>query len=127
MSASFLSAMDTRAEDEEKDGKVVCPVCLEECAKLSVTCCNGHTCCQKHFLQRAKAVYSEGRMAFRDDDVQRCFTCRTQISDANFSDVYYKNRSLVQTQGFAAATGIKVKNKEIVRIAKACHEAMTCA
>ena len=60
-----------------------------ECAV--VTCCNGHKVCEKHYLQRAKAVYEEGRLAFVDNDVtcaQRCFLCRTDLDDDGFSDKY---------------------------------------
>ena len=68
-----------------------CPVCMETCAELSVTCCNGHKVCEKHFLQRAKAVYEEDRMAFGGDScVQRCFVCRTDLGNDRFSDNYHK-------------------------------------
>ena len=58
---------------------------LEPC----VTCCNGHKVCEKHYLQRAKAIYEEGRRAFHDDDVHRCFLCRTSMCNDLFSDRYH--------------------------------------
>jgi len=76
-----------------------CSVCYEPCAKLSVTCCNGHTICEKHYLQRYKAIYQEGRQAFHDDNAQSCFLCRTEIGDDEFSLTYHKNMKLVICQG----------------------------
>ena len=63
----------TSAESTKKELERA--VCMEPCAELSVTCCNGHMVCEKHFLQRAKAIYEEGRYAY-DDKVQRCFLCK---------------------------------------------------
>jgi hypothetical protein len=78
MSASFLSAMNTRAEDAVEKTSATeneCPVCYDPCAKLSVTCCNGHTICEKHYLQRYKAIYEDGRLAFGDDGVHSVVSC----------------------------------------------------
>ena len=72
-----------------------CAICLEPCSKLSVKCCNGHEVCEKHFLQRYKAIYEEGRLAFKGDNAQRCFVCRQKMHDNEFSDTYFKNLRLV--------------------------------
>ena len=76
-----------------------CVVCMEPCNELSVSCCNGHRVCEKHYLHRAKAIYEEGRLAFHDDDVQRCFLCRTDIQDDKFSKQHIKTRHIVQAYG----------------------------
>ena len=76
-----------------------CVVCMEQCAELSVLCCNGHRVCEKHYLHRAKAIYEEGRLAFGDDDVQRCFLCRTHINDDKFSKQHFKTLRMVQAYG----------------------------
>ena len=76
-----------------------CAICYQPCAKLSVTCCNGHTICENHYLQRYTAIYEEGRKAFGDDNGQRCFVCRTQMCDSLFSETYFKNLQLVLFQG----------------------------
>ena len=77
-----------------------CSVCYEPCAKLSVTCCNGHTICEKHYLQRYKAIYEEGTNPFDDDnDSQICFFCRTEINDDAFSPIYFRNLQFVILQG----------------------------
>ena len=72
-----------------------CSVCMEEHSKLAVTCCNGHKICEKHYLQRYKAIYEEGREAFNDDHAQKCFMCRTPMEDARFSQTYDKNLKLL--------------------------------
>ena len=72
-----------------------CVVCMEPCAELSVSCCNGHKVCEKHYLHRAKAIYEEGRLAYHEDDVQRCFLCRTGIEDDEFSNKHHKVMTIV--------------------------------
>jgi len=72
-----------------------------EDAKL-VCCENGHHCCQKHHLERVRAIYQEGRAAFGGTDPdnkgqgQKCFMCRVSIPDALFSDTYFKNLGIIQ-------------------------------
>ena len=42
-----------------------CHVCMEKIdGDKMVTCENGHSCCQKHHLERIRAIYQEGRFAF---------------------------------------------------------------
>ena len=85
-----------------------CAVCMEPCAELSVTCCNGHMVCEKHFLQRAKAVYEEGRYAFGGEGrVQRCFLCRAGIPDDKFSDQHHKTMDCIVVDGV-----LKINEKE---------------
>ena len=76
-----------------------CVVCMEPCAELTVSCCNGHRVCEKHYLHRAKAIYEEGRMAFHADNVQRCFLCRTDIQDDKFSEEHHKRLHIIQAYG----------------------------
>ena len=83
-----------------------CPVCYDLCAKLSVTCCNGHSICEKHYLQRYKAIYEEGRMAFSDNHAQCCFMCRSHIEDSRFSKIYFDLLKMVVTQGILNKSGI---------------------
>ena len=66
-----------------------CPVCYDIVRK-GVKCKNGHECCEKHFIQRARAIYQEGRCAFRPASAhcQKCFLCRIPIPDRNFSPAY---------------------------------------
>ena len=94
----------TSAESTKKE--LECAVCMEPCAELSVTCCNGHMVCEKHFLQRAKAIYEEGRYAY-DDKVQRCFLCRAGIPDNKFSDVHHKIMEAIVVDGV-----LKINEKE---------------
>lgn len=83
-------------------------MCMEPCAELSVTCCNGHTVCEKHFLQRAKAIYEEGRLAFGGEGrVQRCFSCRADIPDNKFSDGWHKTMECIVVNGI-----LKINEKE---------------
>ena len=77
-----------------------CPVCYEQCTKLSVTCCNGHAVCEKHYLQRCKAIYDEGRLAYGKGKMgQCCPVCRKKVPDREFSTVYLTNRKLVVSEG----------------------------
>ena len=86
-----------------------CPVCFEECAKLSATCSNGHTACDKHWIQLYKAIYEDGKHAFGQTCAKRCFICRVHIPDSTFSDAYFKNLKTVQiismTKEFCKQTG----------------------
>jgi hypothetical protein len=87
-----------------------CPVCFGPCAKLSVTCCNGHAVCEKHYLQRYKAIYEEGRTAFHDDNAQCCFMCRSKIQDSSFSKPYFDLLEIVIAQGVLKRAGITDKD-----------------
>jgi hypothetical protein len=87
-----------------------CPVCFGPCAKLSVTCCNGHAVCEKHYLQRYKAIYEEGRTAFHDDNAQCCFMCRSNIQDSSFSKPYFDLLEIVIAQGVLKRAGITDKD-----------------
>ena len=82
-----------------------CPVCFGPCAKLSVTCCNGHAVCEKHYLQRYKAIYEEGRDAFGTDHAQCCFLCRSHIEDNRFSKTYFDLLKMVVCQGILNKIG----------------------
>ena len=82
-----------------------CVVCMEQCAELSVLCCNGHRVCEKHYLHRAKAIYEEGRLAFAEDEVQRCFLCRADIDDDKFSDRHHIVMSIVIADGLFKQIG----------------------
>jgi hypothetical protein len=86
----------------KKEPEFECHVCYENVFKdKCVTCGNGHSCCQKHHLQRVRSIYQENNMAYgagRDDDGagQRCFICREYIIDESFSLNYFKNLQLIQ-------------------------------
>ena len=107
-----------------------CVVCMEPCAELSVSCCNGHRVCEKHYLHRAKAIYEEGRLAFHDDDVQRCFLCRTNIEDDKFSEEHFKLLHIVSAYGLfkimEKKTGTEIskeeRNEHVRRIVKVAKE-----
>ena len=90
--------MWTSTESTKKE--LECAVCMEPCAKLSITCCNGHVVCENHYLHRTKAIYEEGRSAFNNEQkVQRCFLCRTDIPDEKFSDQHNKTMKAVIVDG----------------------------
>ena len=73
-------------------------------------------------MQRAKSIYDEGRMAFGENDVQCCFICRTYIPDNHFSQMYFKNLSLVQVQGIIKQKGGTISNEEIVKVSEQLHQ-----
>jgi hypothetical protein len=83
-----------------------CHVCYEEIAEgKGVTCENGHSCCQKHHLERVRAIYQEGCSAFgtpsligekTGDSGQCCFICRQGIPDNLFSENYKKCLLVIQ-------------------------------
>jgi len=93
-----------------------CPVCYEQCAKLSVTCCNGHAVCEKHYLQRCKAIYEEGRFAFETGMAQCCPMCRVSVCDSEFSKVYFTNLKLVIVQGLLKKAGKVADSNSIMRV-----------
>ena len=78
------------------------PICYEECAKLSVTCCNGHTVCEKHHLQRCKVILSEGR---KISEGRRCFMCREKILGLHFSTTYWEVLDFVIAEGVLKKKG----------------------
>lgn len=69
-----------------------CHVCLGDVPTCKVTKCpNGHACCEKHHIQRIKAIYEGGKYAFSDGGSgQCCFMCRAGMPDALFSQTYFK-------------------------------------
>ena len=82
------------------NGQKECPICYDFIKKgKGVKCCNGHECCEKHFIERAKAIYEEGRMACYHDNFQKCFMCRKEMEDELFSEEYLKLLKLTQRIG----------------------------
>ena len=71
-----------------------------------------HTVCEKHFVQRIKAIYEEGRYAFDTNEAQRCFLCRTHMEDKRFSATYHKNVKVAILFGLVT---IKVEKSNIPR------------
>ena len=124
MSHTMMTHSETRIAELKEENE--CVVCMEPCAKLSVLCCNGHRVCEKHYRDRAKAIYEEGRLAHGDDKVQRCFLCRTDIKDDNFSKDHFK-KSIIVIFAAAAKKGdldlsIKEKNELIREVLKSHNE-----
>jgi hypothetical protein len=73
-------------EDEEDEEQPECPVCMEPCTKPCVKCPNGHSCCQKHFLQRGMSMTTKGNYAFKNKtSCMRCFVCREALQVNNFT------------------------------------------
>jgi hypothetical protein len=118
----WIFGLDCVAKKQERIRKQEmqseCPICYEECAKLSVTCCNGHTVCEKHYLQRCKAIYDEGRFAFGNGMAQCCPMCRAHVSDSAFSTVYFANQKLVIVQGMLKMAGKVADANSIMRVMK---------
>jgi len=90
---------------------------------LSVTCCNGHTICEKHYLQRYKAIYEDGRLAFgesQEECAQCCFMCRSDIEDSFFNKTYFDVLQIVQVQGMLKMLNIDKKafHPTLVRLKK---------
>jgi hypothetical protein len=91
--------------EQDKEIDNTCHVCYEEVPEgKGVTCENGHTCCQKHHLERVRAIYQEGRSAFEgmgtkveNANGQDCFMCRCYLPDALFSLSYFKCLTVIQT------------------------------
>ena len=79
-----------------------CHICYENITEgKGVTCENGHSCCQKHHLERIRAMYQEGRSAFGGLDVgggggQSCFLCRCCIGDHRFSSSFFNVLKVIQ-------------------------------
>ena len=105
----------TSADSTKKE--LECAVCMEPCAKLSITCCNGHMVCEKHYLQRAEAVYDEGREPFSDKEhINKCFLCRTDIPTEEFSIGHNKKMTARIAKGvfknYENKTGIVLSKEE---------------
>lgn len=84
-----------------------CHVCMEKIdSDKMVTCENGHSCCQKHHLERIRAIYQEGRCAFEDGQGQHCFMCRCSLGDHRFSSAYFKNLRVIQAVELPKMMGI---------------------
>ena len=75
---------------------------------------NGHSCCQKHHLERVRAMYQEGRSAFgglfgcEGDSGQHCFMCRCAIGDARFSPSFFKVLRVIQAVEIPKMMGINI-------------------
>ena len=74
-----------------------CHVCLGDVPTCKVAKCpNGHACCEKHHIQRIKAIYEGGKYAFSDGagnpggSGQCCFMCRADMPGALFSQTYFR-------------------------------------
>jgi hypothetical protein len=67
-----------------------------------IRCCNGHSCCEKHHLERIRAMYQSDQMAFggEDDDDsgmgQTCFECRVKMPDQKFSRKFMVMLNFIQ-------------------------------
>jgi hypothetical protein len=92
--------IDTFVNNYHKgNGSDECPVCYEIIKKdKGVKCCNGHACCERHFIERAKSMYESGDRAFGDSETtsQRCFICRCDMHDDLFSVNYLKLLNITQ-------------------------------
>ena len=98
-----------------------CPVCMEPLSKLCVQCPNGHWCCEKHFLQLAKAKYESNVLAYnKTAESEKCFVCRQRVPQKNFSDTYNRNRCIVIAFGVA-----KLQNHSQEKTAKNLHMLQT--
>ena len=93
--------------------KKECHVCYENIPEgKGVTCENGHSCCQKHHLERVRAIYQEGQSAFGGldgcggDNGQHCFMCRCAIGDDRFSPSFFKVLRVIQAVEIPKMMGI---------------------
>jgi hypothetical protein len=82
-----------------------CPICYDF-IKKGVKCCHGHEVCEKHFIERARAIYEEGRLACHHDHFQKCFICREEMGDDRFSESYHNLLRLTQFLGMAKHMGL---------------------
>jgi hypothetical protein len=99
--------------DKNGDGVIdreECPICFSTTNTMA-TCHNGHMFCENCMLDRIKAVYDEGRLAFRDDDTQKCFICRCDMGDSDFSDNYGKLLQCVVLNGCSKGRNISTKRR----------------
>jgi hypothetical protein len=101
-----------------------CHVCYEKIsAEKAVTCKNGHTCCQKHHLERVRAIYQQGDTAYggMDDrggnNGQNCFMCRCEIGDARFSRSFFKVLRVIQAVEIPKMMGVNIHPSEVIEAA----------
>lgn len=76
-----------------------CHICYEKIPLgKGVTCLNGHSCCQRHHLERIRSIYQEGRCAFNvpNKTAQDCFICRCAIGDHSFSQSFLNLLTVIQ-------------------------------
>ena len=110
-----------------------CHVCLGDVPTCKVAKCpNGHACCEKHHIQRIKAIYEGGKHAFDGVDGgegeqtgQMCFMCRCPMPDANFTENYFKMLRLCITIEMPKAKGVRIDNETIemaVKVMKMCKD-----
>ena len=98
-----------------------CHVCLCDVPTYKVaTCPNGHSCCEKHHIQRIKAIYEGGKVAFDGVDGgkgeqtgQKCFMCRCFMPDACFGENYFKLLRLCAAIEMPKAKGMRIDNQTI--------------
>ena len=98
---------------------VHCPICFEDVCEAKTVCCpNGHRCCEKHHIQRIKAVCETGKIPFIEDGcmAQKCFECRSNIPDNSFSETYFKMLCVTLTIELNKQCGKKVSHVEIITI-----------
>ena len=79
---------------------MACVVCDK--TKNIIVCPNGHHQCGRCMLERIKSIYDEGRSAFHDDNAQKCFTCRCELTDEHimkYCPNYDKTLKLVIVNG----------------------------
>ena len=105
-----------------------CHVCYERVPEeKSVTCCNGHTCCQKHHLERIRAIYQEGQSAYGgagsrsnghsgEAHGQMCFMCRCPIGDARFSVNFFKLLKVIQAVEIPKMYGHDVRPEIVMEV-----------
>jgi hypothetical protein len=96
-------------ENGRVDEEIECPVCYDTIKPgKGVKCEHGHSVCERHFIERAKSIYSEGKFAFQDDEcsLQRCFMCRVDMPDELFSKQYFKLLHITQIFGMGKAHGL---------------------
>ena len=102
-----------------------CHVCLGDVPTCKVAKCpNGHACCEKHHIQRIKAIYEGGQKAFGDDPNerigQRCFMCRAIMPGALFSERYFRMLRITQAVEVPKqVSGRRMTNEGIVEILQA--------
>ena len=100
-----------------------CHVCLGDVSTCKVAKCpNGHACCEKHHIQRVKAIYESGRKAFHGGGGQICFECRADMPDSVFSENYIKLLRITIAVEFSKQTSGRRMTNEVVAECM-CHVA----
>ena len=94
-----------------------CHVCLGDVPTCKVTKCpNGHACCEKHHIQRIKAIYESGKRAFHGGGGQECFECRADMPDSVFSENYKKlMRVTVAVELSKQCAGRRMTNEDVAK------------